>query len=105
MLLARRGKATPIGHKEILHLVRLAKAVQGGGLGVFPHADGPHLVASKSRGAGALLKKHIPGKLGNNLLKTLLPPLPDLHVVLDVLEVDDWNRNAMRIHPVLVDGN
>src|SRR5437588_9762388 len=50
ILLAGGGETASVGHEEIFHFARLAKAVQDGGLGIFAHADCAHFMTGKAAG-------------------------------------------------------
>ena len=53
-----------------------------------------------------LLDEHLSAdSLEDNLLKTLTHSLPQQRIILEKLKVDDRNRDAVRIHLVLVHGN
>ena len=74
-------------------------------LGSFPMRMVPTSWLANPAGAVLSSRNTSAGEFGSNLLKAFSHPLPEQRVVLHELEVDHRNRNAMRIHLVLVDGN
>ena len=67
VLLAGTGEAASVGHEEILHLPRLAEAVQDGGLRIFSHANCAYLMAGKPSRSFTEVMESFPLQIRANL--------------------------------------